>query len=287
MAYEQIERGIAWFEAAEIYLWNFVVLDHGMVGHDRQRDAGEIRRSCGWAWGKNREGRDVYMRPARGLDWPVVFLDDLPPAKALAISRKYAAMVVETSQQNCQVWIATTEPLDESQRGQVQGRLLRLVGADPGSVSGEHFGRAPGYKNRKPGRGGWLVRVLAATSGARLHASPHLMTPTPTARPMAGPSLPQGGAGAFMGYGANGAAGSDAAGESEREYRYALARFGWALRTGRDPIGEVPYLISNIADRAAARGKGGHGTRDRCAQYAEMTVQKALRQILQQQQQSA
>lgn len=283
MAYEQMSEALSWFESVGVNLWNFCVLERGMVGHERARDAAEVRKSCGWAWVKNREGRDVYIRPARGLvDWPIVFLDDLPPKKALAISQKYTSMVIETSRANCQVWIATTEPLDESQRGQVQGRLLRLVGADPGSVSGEHFGRAPGYKNRKPGRGGWLVRVLAATSGARLDASPHLMTPTPTARPMAGPSLPQGGAGVFMGYGAN--AGSDGAGESEREYRYALARFGWAIRTGRDPSGEVLYLVANVADRAAARGKSGHGTRERYVQYAEMTVHKALQQILQQQQ---
>ena len=279
MAYEQVDQALAWFESAEVCLWNFVVLDHGMVGHDRQRDASEIRRSCGWAWVKNREGRDVYMRPARGLDWPVVFLDDLPPQKALAISQKYAAMVVETSRQNCQVWIATTELLDEAARARVQGRLLALVGADPGSVSGEHFGRAPGYKNRKPGRGGWLVRVIASTSGARrLDARPYLMTPD--GRPF--PSPPRG-AGAFTGCGASRASESAAAGESEREYRYALSRFGWALRTGRDPASEVPYLVANIADRAAARGKAGHGTRDRCVRYAEATVEKALRQILQQQ----
>ncbi len=282
MAYEQMERCIEWFEAAEIYLWNFAVLDSGMVGHDRQRDACEIRRSCGWAWVKNREGHDVYMRPARGDAWPVVFLDDLPPAKALAISQKYAALVVETSQQNCQIWIATATPLDELQRGQAQGRLLTLVGADPGSKSGDHFGRAPGYKNRKPGRGGWLVRVIAATSGTRLDASPYLMTPA--TRPMAGPSLPQGGAGAFTGYSASRASKSAPAGESEREYRYCLSRFGWALRTGRDPSGEVPYLVANLSDRAAMRGKAGHGTRERCVQYAETTVAKALRQILQQQQ---
>ena len=283
MAYEQMERGIAWFEAAEIYLWNFVVLDHGMVGHDRQRDASEIRRSCGWAWVKNCEGRDVYIRPARGLDWPIVFLDDLPPKKALSISQKYASMVVETSRQNCQVWIATTEPLDETARARVQGRLLTLVGADPGSKSGDNFGRAPGFKNHKPGRNKWIVRVIAASAGARLDASPYL-TPAPAARSPAGPSSPQRGAGAFTGYSASRASESAAAGESEREYRYCLSRFGWALRTGRDPSGEVPYLVANLSDRAAMRGKAGHGTRDRCVQYAEITVQKALRYILQQQQ---
>ena len=280
MAYEQMSQAIEWFESVDIGLWNFVVLDRGMVGHDRQRDASEIRRSCGWAWVKNREGRDVYIRPARGLDWPIVFLDDLPPKKALAISQKYAAMVVETSRQNCQVWIATTEPLDETARARVQGRLLTLVGADPGSKSGEHFGRAPGFKNHKPGRAGWVVRVIAASVGARLDASPYL---TP-ARLTAGPSLPQGGAGGFTGYGVSRASESAAAGESEREYRYCLSRFGWALRTGRDPSGEVPYLVANLSDRAAMRGKAGRGTRERCVQYAEITVAKALRQILQQEQ---
>ena len=284
MAYEPMHQALAWFESMGVSLWNFCVLDRGMVGHERARDTAEVKKSCGWGWVKNRDGHDIYMRPARGRDWPVIFLDDLPPEKARAISKKYAALAVETSERNCQVWVATETPLGEVQRTLVQGRLLTLVGADPGSKSGDHFGRAPGFKNHKPGRNKWIVQVIAASAGARLDASPYLTTPSPAARPMAGPSLPQGGAGAFTGCGASRASESAAAGESEREYRYVLSRFGWALRTGRDPVGEVPYLVANLADRAAARGKGGHGTRDRCIQYAEMTVQKALHQILQQQQ---
>ena len=286
MAYVQMDQAITWFEAAGVDRWNFCVLDRGMVGHDRARDAAEVRKSCRWAWVKNRDGHDIYMRPARGqASWPVVFLDDLPPMKALGISQKYAAMVMETSERNCQVWVATEMPLGEAQRAQAQGRLLALVGADPGSVSGDHFGRAPGFKNHKQGRNKWIVRVIAASSGARLDASPYLTTP---ARSPAGPSSPQRGAGVFTGCGAASCAPeSVVAGESESEYRYCLARFGWALRTGRDPAGEVPYLVANIADRAAGRGKAGHGTRERCVRYAEMTVEKALRQTLQQQSKSA
>ena len=278
MAYKLMNQALEWFEAVGVTRWNFAVLDRGMVGHERARDGAEVRKSCGWAWVKNSAGHDIYMRPARGDAWPVVFLDDLPPKKALAISQKYSALVVETSEANCQVWIATSNDLDELQRGQAQGRLLTLVGADPGSKSGEHFGRAPGFKNHKPGRNKWIVRVIAASAGARLDASPHL-TPTPAVRPPAGPSLPHGGAGGFTVHSE-----SSAAGESEKEFRYCLARFGWALRKGRDPSGEVPYLVANLSDRAAMRGKAGHGTRERCVQYAEVTVQTALRYILQQQQ---
>ena len=64
--------------------------------------------------------------------------------------------------------------------------------------------------------------------------------------------------------------------ESEREFRYALARLSWAARTGRDVAGEVPFLVANIADRAAEREKRGHGTRAACVQYAEATVRRAL-----------
>ena len=30
-----------------------------------------------WARAENAHGADVYIRPARGLDWPMVFLDDV------------------------------------------------------------------------------------------------------------------------------------------------------------------------------------------------------------------
>ena len=175
-----------WFETAGVNSWNFCVLDRGMLGHERPRDRPEVERSLGWAWVKNQAGHDVYIRPARGQSWPVVFLDDLPPRKACGIARKYAALVVETSSGNCQVWIRTMRPLSEPERATVQRSLVARVGADPMSVSGDHFGRAAGFRNRKKGRDDFVVRVLEASGGAALDPSPHLLIEAPALSPASG-----------------------------------------------------------------------------------------------------
>ena len=258
-----------WFQAVGVDSWNFCVLDRGMLGHERPRDRAEVEKSLGWGWVKNRGGHNVYIRPARGQDWPVVFLDDLPPRKAVGIAHKYSALVVETSSGNCQVWIRTARALSETERAAVQKVLVVLSGADPGSVSGDHFGRAAGYRNRKKGRNDFCVWVLLATNGAALDPSPHLTAALPNTEASVR-STPAGATGR--------GAGGDAKSESEMEYRHCLARLGWAQRRGRDPVGEFPFLIGNIADRAVERGK--RKTRAEALRYAELTVQRALQALV-------
>ena len=260
---EAMKQMLDWFQGAGVDLWNFCVLDKGMLGHERPRDRAEVEKSMGWGGVKNQSGRDVYIRPARGRSWPVVFLDDLPPTKARAIANKYAAMVIETSRDNCQVWVRTLRPLSEAERAAVQKALVVLSGADPGSVSGDHFGRAVGYCNRKTGRNDFLVRILAAAAGAALDPAPHLVEAS-------APPAPAGRAAR--------AAGGGEQSESEKEFRYALARLGWAKRRGRDPVGELEYLVANIADRAVERGK--RKTRAEALRYAELTVRRALQALL-------
>jgi hypothetical protein len=254
-----------WFEASGVDSWNFSVLDKGMLGHERSRNRAEVERSLGWGWVKNRSGHDVYTRPARGHDWPVVFLDDLPPRKARGIAKKYGALVVETSSGNCQVWIRVMCPLSEPDRATVQRALASMIGADPMSVSGDHFGRAVGYCNRKKGRDDFVVRVLEASDGAALDPTSHLAE---------APALPApaGRRAVFTGLGSG-----EAKSESEREYRYCLARLGWAKSKGRDPAGEFAYLVGNIADRAVERGK--RKSRGEALIYAEKTVARAMAQM--------
>ena len=256
-----------WFQSSGVDSWNFSVLDRGMLGHDRARDRAEVEKSLGWGWVKNNAGHDVYIRPARGVSHPVVFLDDLPPRKALGIARKYGSLVVETSADNCQCWVRVARPLSETERATVQRSLVSKVGADPMSASGDHFGRAAGYCNRKRGRDDFVVRVLAATGGAALDPTPHLAEapalPAPAGRRAVFTPSPLGVGGAKS--------------ESEREYRYALARLSWAQRRGRDPIGEMNYLVGNIADRAVERGK--RKSRAEALLYAEKTVARAAAQM--------
>ena len=123
-----------------------------------------------WLRAENAAGGDIYFRPFRHGVWPVVFLDDVPPSMAIRIAGKYQAAVVETSPGRCHLWLGTALPLDETQRGRVQRDLVtRLRGAaDPGSVSGDHWGRLPGFRNYKPGRNCWV------NLRTRTHVRPYL-----------------------------------------------------------------------------------------------------------------
>ena len=262
---EAMGQMLDWFQMAGVDWWNLSVLDRGMLGHERPRGRGEVEKSLGWAWVRNRDGHNVYVRPARGQSpWPVVFLDDLPPSKAMGVAKKYTSLVVETSKNNCQVWIRADRPLSEAERATVQRALVSLVGADPGSVSGDHFGRAAGFQNRKVGRNDFVVQVLAATHGKALDPAPHLVQVPTTPAP--------------AGRAARAAGGGGEQSESEKEYRYCLARLGWARARGRDPGGEIPFLVGNVADRAVERGK--RKTRAEALRYAELTVRRALQALL-------
>ena len=256
-----------WFGAAGVDKWNFCVLTaRGMLGQDRGRDLDEVMKSTGWGWAKNTEGCNIYMRPARGSCWPIIFLDDLSSRKALGISHKYSALVVETSRDNCQCWIKCNRLMNEVDRASVQGRLAKMVGADLGSISGEHFGRAPGFRNRKDGRDNFTVRVLAATSGVCLDISPYVVSDASKPHP----SLP----GGRVRSGSFASSGSSDNSESAAEYRFCLARFLWALEKGRDPNGEASFLTQNILERAIARGKRSPDA------YTKTTVSKALAAVL-------
>ncbi|MDP3940514.1 MAG: DNA-primase RepB domain-containing protein [Deltaproteobacteria bacterium] len=118
----------------------------------------------GWAGAENARGADVYVRPARGYVWPIMFLDDVPIEVMHRVIRKYAALAVRTSPQGgCHIWMLCRRRLDEQERAEAQRRIAPLAGADPGSVSGEHLGRLAGFKNWK--RDGVWVNVARSSSG--------------------------------------------------------------------------------------------------------------------------
>lgn len=112
-----------------------------------------------WARSENARRSEVYIRPARGHSWPVVLLDDVVPSVAVRITKKYDALLVQTSSQGgCHLWLSCSRFLDEAQRHRAQRWLQLRVEADPGSTSGEHLGRLAGFKNWK--RGGTWVNVI-------------------------------------------------------------------------------------------------------------------------------
>jgi len=134
-----------------------------------------------WTRALNACGSDVYACPARGSNWPGVFLDDLPKANALHLTTRYQALCVHTSPAGgCQLWLRCQQSLDEKARYHLQKHLASLLDADPGSVSGEHLGRLAGYRNWK--RCGPWVNVLAATQCGPLITHAH--EPDPPSLPL-------------------------------------------------------------------------------------------------------
>ena len=282
---QQMALALDWFHLGGVDQWNFAcLLERSMIGGDRARGRDEIERSESWGWAQNLQGRNVYMRPARPGPWGVVFLDDLPPRVARGVAEKYAALVVESSAENCQVWIRTAKSLTEPERLQVQRALCVLAGADVGSVSGDHFGRAPGFANRKPGRGGWIVRVIAATHGAALDPTPHLDSdaePSPPApggraRVLAFPHLPSARVSRPSGAGPQAPA-PDGQREYAREYGWCLHVLRGARDCRQDVSATVRRLQCNLAAKALARGK--RQTAEQAERYAQVVVSAAARYL--------
>ncbi|MHB1527827.1 MAG: DNA-primase RepB domain-containing protein [Acidiferrobacteraceae bacterium] len=259
-----------WFQAAGVDRWNFSLLRQvekgGMLREDLVRDRAEMLKSAGWAWAMNADPdahESVCIRPARGWAWQIIMMDDLPGALVMRIAQKYSSLAIETSLDNFQVWIRTEQPLDEPQRLHVQQHLLRKVGGDVGSSSGEHFGKCPGYRNRKPGRGGFIVRVALATAGPAMDVAKYLIEAP-------APSPPPGAGGCAIGHDGARGVGVD---ESRQEFRFCLARLHQAMATGRDLAAEMLALEENLTRRALGRGKRKDEAGAR--EYARRTVQKA------------
>lgn len=114
---------------------------------------------------------DIFLRPARGTSARVVMLDDLNAHAVAEVIQHWRTAVVETSAGNHQTWISTNREISEHERLLIQRLLAKRFRADAGSVSGEHYGRAPGFCNRKLGRMDFVARVAhAANSGRFLDA---------------------------------------------------------------------------------------------------------------------
>ena len=200
-----------------------------------------------WLRAENANTGDIYFRPFRHGTWPVVFLDDLPTSMAIRVAGKYRVAVVETSPNSCHLWLATALPLDEAGRGIVQRDLVaRLRGAaDPGSVSGDHWGRLPGFRNHKPGRDCWV------NLRTRTDAQPYLPTLPAPAQSMPTPHRNQ----------------------ARKETEPDMSRLEWGWVRGCLERGlPVPWVLETLIKRARHRRGETDATR-----YAHYTVGKACR----------
>lgn len=280
MAFKQQTQMLDFFEENGVTMWNIAALNRQtgkMKGDARPRDRAEAEKCMGWCWHENMRGADVFIRPARWLPagepaaWPIVFLDDVSGEQAAAITARGRALVVQTSPGRHHIWLATDKALTEAERTAVQRLLVQRYGGDPGSVSGDHFGRLAGYKNVKRG-GCWINIVATAASRPPLPVAPLLDAPAP---PRPGghpiPSPPAGGRARVL-YDALGGS------ESEREFGYIIGRLRWlkSADPSRLPT-EAERLTAQLAQRAMARGK--RKSKHEAYMYATRTVSQALRRI--------
>jgi hypothetical protein len=246
--------------AAQLHAWAQAGITHADLAVRRadgamlwQHDCALAQLPLPWARAHNVRSADVYLRPARGYSWPLVLLDDVALPIARRISRKYAAVVIRTSPAGgCHLWLCLTTALDERQRCQAQRWLATRVGADPGSVSGEHLGRLAGMKNHK--RGGVWVNLLACTRGSAPPWDPTPALPqTATDHCASAPNRKN-----------REHSGTDCS-ESAREWGWVCG----ALEAG------IPH--ENVYRQLLARATPRRG-RD-AERYARYTIAKAIRQL--------
>lgn len=129
-----------------------------------QRDQALGRLPLAWLRAANVAGAEIYIRPARGFDWPLLLLDDVAVPTAEVAVRAHGGLAVRTSPAGgCHLWLPSARSLDEVGRCRAQRWLARRFGADPASISGEHLGRLAGFRNWK--RAGCWVNVLGGLTG--------------------------------------------------------------------------------------------------------------------------
>lgn len=266
IAREHTQCMLDWWNRAGISRADLAVRrpDGAMMWH---HDLPLARLPFSWARAANVRGSDIYIRPARDHAWPVAFLDDVTPAMARRIARKYRTLTIQTSPAGgCHLWIMCSRSLSVSERAEAQRWLAARCGADRASTSGEHLGRLAGFKNWK--RGGCWVNVIGGFSG-RLSWNPSVALQ---------PCVPE------PGHGDQEITQRVIARVEHEMTHRVIARIGpdtsesgreWGWLCGRLEAGDDPArLLSQLRDRARAR-RGSDADR-----YARHTISKALRTII-------
>jgi len=243
------QRMLEWWQDAEIERADVAVKRRAPVEMIWHRDLALDSLPLPWARLHNVHHAEVYIRPARGYAWPLVFLDDVEAPLASRVARKYDAMVVETSPAGgCHIWLACDRPLAEGARLETQRWLAQRLAADLGSVSGEHLGRLAGFKNWK--QGGTWVNVLDTSRHRRL------WDPTPALSTEKTNSL---------------ASRPDAPSLEPRQPDTSQSGREWGWVCGQLETGVSPDIVyARLVD--AARARRGPDTE----RYARRTLQRAL-----------
>ena len=212
-------------------------------------DHAGINKALPFLRAENIRKSDVYFRPAQHESWPLIFLDDLTNQQAVGISRKYQSWIIQTSPGLHHGWILTDRSLSLNERYSEQSKIIHMGWGDKGSVSGEHFGRLPGFKNWKRGGGPW-VNLISSPNPELPRLSPALSEDTG----IKSVSINK------VSFGSGG----DVS-ESGREWGFVCG----SLENGID----IETVRQNLENRARARGKKNPET------YARKTVIKGISHI--------
>lgn len=106
-----------------------------------QRDWSLEALPLAWARAENAHGADIYIRPARGQAWAVVFLDDVDPGLALEVAGSNGGLAIRTSPEGgCHLWLPTSSPHGRGRPGSEAAMARPATGSGPGL----NVGRAPG-----------------------------------------------------------------------------------------------------------------------------------------------
>lgn len=113
----------------------------------------ELDRRIGYFRHENAHGADVFIRPHESTG--VVLMDDVSREKLGDLKRAgvQPAAVVESSPGNFQAWVRVArQPVEPAVASAVARDLAETHGADMRGVAWNHYGRCPGFTNRKPTR---------------------------------------------------------------------------------------------------------------------------------------
>jgi hypothetical protein len=115
----------------------------------RRWTAQELERSVPFLKAQNAKGSHIYLRPEG--DHAYSFVDDLSLAKIADMKAAGfpPALVVESSPNNYQAWVAHGQTLDAATSTKVAQTLATRFGGDSSSADWRHFGRLAGFTNRK------------------------------------------------------------------------------------------------------------------------------------------
>ena len=142
---QQTARQLQWFARHGVERLDLAVQPRSgtWLAPHQNLDAARLGKLLPWCRAENADGSNVYVRPHRHSDVPVVFLDDVTVSAAMTLAQMHPALVLETSANRCHVWIVVDRLLRESERFSTTSDACR-------KARGRQTARRPGVDQRRP-----------------------------------------------------------------------------------------------------------------------------------------